>query len=87
MIEAVTFAREGQMNTAERVIHFLRKRSGQHFCDDCIVQELRLSQPVTRVTDQIGRGSNRGLRNRRETVICSLCGERKLSTMMPDKLN
>ncbi len=40
------------MNTAERVVHFLRRRAGQYFCDDCIVQELRLSKPVTRMTDR-----------------------------------
>ena len=81
--------REAQMNTAERVVHFLRKRAGQYFCDDCIVQELRLSKPVTRMTDQIERGSNmRGSGNRREVAICSRCGEQKLSIMtLPEKLN
>jgi hypothetical protein len=67
------------MNTAEQVVHFLRKRPGQYFCDDCIVQELRLSKPVTRMTDQIGRGSN----NRREVAVCSRCGEQKLSIIIP----
>jgi hypothetical protein len=77
------------VNTAERVVHFLRRRPGQYFCDDCIVQELRLTHSVTRMTDQIGKGSNmRGSANRRETAICSLCGERKLSVMtLPEKLN
>jgi hypothetical protein len=60
------------MNTAERVAHFLRKQAGQYFCDDCIVQELRLSKPVARMTDEIGKGSNmRGSANRREVAICS----------------
>ena len=62
------------MNTAERVVHFLLKRRGQHFCDDCIVQELRLSKPVTRMTDYIGSVSN----NRREVAVCSRCGDQKL---------
>jgi hypothetical protein len=77
------------VNTAERVINFLRKQPGRYFSDDCIVRELRLSQPVTGMSDQIGRGSNgRGVRNRREVAICSLCGERKLSMMLlRDKLN
>jgi hypothetical protein len=77
------------MNTSERVGHFLRKRAGQYFCDDCIVRELRLSNPVNRVTDQIGKGSNmRGSGNRREAAICSRCGEQKLSTMiLPEKVN
>jgi len=77
------------MNTAERVVHFLRKRAGQYFCDDCIVQELRLSKPVTSMTDVIGGGANmRGARNRREVAICSQCGEQKPSTMiLPEKLN
>jgi hypothetical protein len=77
------------MNTAERVVHFLRKRAGRYFCDDCIVQELRLSKPVTRMTDQIGKGSNvRGARNLREVAICSQCGEQRLSSMiLPEKLN
>jgi hypothetical protein len=77
------------MNTAERVVHFLRKRAGQYFCDDCIVQELRLSKPITRMTDQFGMGSNlRGARNRREMAICSRCAQQKLSIMfLPEKLN
>jgi hypothetical protein len=81
--------KRGQMNTAERVVHFLRKQAGQYFCDDCIVQELRLSKPVARMTDQTGKGSNmRGSANRREVAICNRCGEQKLSTMtLPDKLN
>jgi hypothetical protein len=66
------------MNTAERVVHFLRKRRGQYFCDDCIVHELGLSKPVTRMTDQIGRGLN----NRREIAVCSRCGEQKLSIIV-----
>jgi hypothetical protein len=75
------------VNTAERVIHFLRKRAGHYFCDDCIVQELRLSKPVTRITEVIGKGSNlQGLHNRRELGVCSRCGEYKLSTMTwPEK--
>ena len=74
------------MNTAEKVVHFLRQRPGQYFCDDCIVAELRLSKPVTRITDQIGQGSNlRGSRNRREIAICARCGEEKLSTMTHPK--
>lgn len=75
------------MNTAQRVVHLLRKRAGHYFCDDCIVQQLRLSKPITRVTDQIGTGSNlQGLRNRREVAICSQCGEYKISTMTwPEK--
>jgi hypothetical protein len=79
----------GRMNTSERVVHFLRKRAGHYFCDDCIVQELRLSKPVTRMTDQIGRGSNmRGSGNRREVAICSRCGQQKPSTMiLPEKVN
>jgi hypothetical protein len=77
------------MNTAERVVHFLRKRAGQYFSDDCIVQELQLSKPVTRMTDQIGKGSNmRGTRNLRGVTVCSRCGDQKLSIMiLPEKLN
>jgi hypothetical protein len=72
------------MNTAETVVHFLRKRSGEYFCDGCIERELRLAHPVNRITDQIGTGSNlRGARNRREIAVCNRCGEQKLSTMTP----
>jgi hypothetical protein len=74
--------RSFRVNTAQRVIHFLRKQAGHYLCDDCIVRELRLSKSVTGVTDVIGKGSNlQGLRNRRELAICSQCGEYKLSTM------
>jgi hypothetical protein len=69
------------MNTAERVVYFLDKRRGQYFCDDCIVQELRLSKPVTRMTDYLGRVAN----HRREVTVCSRCGEQKLSIMFPPK--
>jgi hypothetical protein len=70
------------MNTAERIVHFLRKRAGQFFCDDCIVRELRLSKPVTGITDQIGSGSSlSGNRNRREVAPCERCGERVLCIM------
>ena len=75
------------MNTVQRVVHLLRKRAGHYLCDDCIVQQLRLSKPITRVTDQLGTGSNlQGLRNRREAAICSQCSEYKISTMFwPEK--
>jgi hypothetical protein len=77
------------MNTAERVVHFLRKRAGEYFCDDCIVRELRLSKPVTSITDVVGKGSNmRGSKIQREAAICSRCGQQKLSTMvLPEKVN
>ncbi len=77
------------MNTAQRVLHFLSKRAGHYFCDDCIVKELRISKPITRMIDQFGEGSNlRGARNQREVATCSLCAEQKLSIMfLPEKLN
>ena len=55
------------MNTAEKVVYFLLKRSGQYFCDDCIGQELRLSKPVMRITEQIGSAP----KNRREVASLS----------------
>jgi hypothetical protein len=69
------------MNTAERVVYFLDKRRGEYFCDDCIVQELRLSKPVTPMTEHLGRVAN----HRREVTACSRCGEKRLSIMFLPK--
>jgi len=66
------------MNNAAKVVHFLRKRREQYFCDDCISRELRLAHPVNRITEVVGAAPG----NRKEAATCGRCSENELSTMI-----
>ena len=58
------------MNMSERVLHFLRKRTDEPYCDECLALELGTKHSLSRMlgalsTDYFRRGR----------ITCCRCGE------------
>lgn len=65
------------MNTAERIVSFLRKHQNMTICDDCLQAELGVSKPISRMLDVLNPEFVR-----REVSKCGRCGETKNSVAL-----
>ena len=57
------------MNTAERVVDFLRKNPGQVICDECLQKTLRVKSSLSKMLDVLNP-----LHFRRAVAHCTTCG-------------